>query len=302
MATFCSCPEGLLNLGTPSCDGVQSVTKKLIYVPIRNSAGVRNSILSTDVIDEAFLTAKINHADETQRWYPSPFIENVEDVKGDSTFESLNSGKNIFIQEGVRTFNGVHIKQGSTFLGKLKSGRCVDFGVYMIDIDGSLIGSISTDGLELYPVAVDKDTFNPVMVKATDTTVAKISVSFEFSRIERDENLRPINASEITADLLGASGLLDATTVVTAPSTTGFTATVSTDYGSFANKIKVEGLLLADFALYNNTDTASVTITSVTETTAGVYTFVIPAQTAADSLTLTPSKDGFDFTAVTFTV
>lgn len=297
MSTFCNCEAGLSNLGTPSCESIQSVTKKLIYVPIRNAAGTKNSILSSDVIDEAYLTAKINETDESARWYFSPFIENVDDVKGDSTFESLNSGTSIFIQEGARTFNGVHIKEGSTFLGKLKSGRCVDFGVYMIDINGSLTGSVSQDGLELFPVAVDKETFNPVLVKATDTTVAKVSVSFEFSRVERDENLRTINASDISADLLGANGLLDATATVANDVSTGgvLNVTVSTQYGSFGNPIKVEGLLVPNFSLLETTNSTSITIDTVTEDTPGAYTLTytyIP--TGSDKGVLTVSKVGFE--------
>jgi hypothetical protein len=42
-------------------------------------------------------------------------------------------------------------------------------------------------------------------------------------------------------------------------------------------------------------------ITSVTESSDGVYDFVIPTATSADVLALTPSKTGFDFAAVTAT-
>jgi len=297
---FCNCENGLSNMGTPSCQSVQSVTKKLIYVPIRNSAGVRNSIDITDVIDQAYLTARINDADETSRWYPAPYIENVEDTKGDSTFESLNSGSNIFIQEGPRTFTGVYIKQSTQFLGKLKSGRCVDFGVYMIDIDGNLTGSVSTDGTLLYPVAVDKETFNPMLMKATDTTVAKIQVSFEFARTERDENLRSIAADAITADLLGANGLLDAAITVSGITATSAVLTIATSYGSFGSPIMVEGLLAANISLYNVTDSLAVTTATLTETAEGVYTATFAAQVAAEVIRVSLAKDGFFATPVTF--
>jgi hypothetical protein len=46
---------------------------------------------------------------------------------------------------------------------------------------------------------------------------------------------------------------------------------------------------LSDFQVFNNTTSSAVTVTSVTESTvtAGLYTFVIPAQTAADELIVT---------------
>jgi hypothetical protein len=300
---FCSCNSSLGNLGNPSCDTLQSVTKKIIYVPIYNSLGVRNAILKTDILNESYVSAKINHADESVRWYPSPTIENVEDTKAEAIFESLNSGANIFIQEGVRTFTGVHVKQSATFLGKLKSGKCVSFGVYLIDNDGNLTGSISTDGTKLYPIMVDKDTFQPTLIKATDTTVAKVQVSFEFSRIERDENLKMITANDfVGVDLLSLNGLLDGYVAISDDTTTSVTATITTSYGSFTSPIKIEGLLLADFTLFNVTDNAAVTITSVTETSAGVYVLEFAAQSAADSMRLTVAKTGFSVEVATWTI
>jgi len=300
---FCSCNSSLGNLGNPSCDTLQSVTKKLIYVPIYNSLGVRNAILDSDIVNDAYVTAKINHTDESARWYPSPIIENVEDTKAEAIFESLNSGANIFIQEGVRTFTGVHVKQSATFLGKLKSGKCVAFGVYLIDNDGNLTGSMSTDGTKLYPIMVDKDTFQPTLIKATDTTVAKVQVSFEFSRIEKDENLKMINSQNIVGvDMLSVNGLLDGYVAITNDTVTSVTATISTSYGSFGSPIKIEGLQLADFTLFNVTDNASVVISSLTETSAGVYVLDFAAQTAADSMRLTISKTGFSIEVATWTI
>jgi hypothetical protein len=300
--SFCNCNYGLGNTGVPGCQTLQSVTKKLILVPINKADGTRNSIAIGDVIDAAYLTARINDADESARWYPTPLLDNVENTKADSLFESLNSGSNIFIQEGVRTFTGVFIKQGPTFLGKLKSGRCVSFGVYMIDIDGSLTGYLSNDGQELYPISVDKETFNPVLMPATDSTVAKIMLSFEFLRTQMDENLKSISAQDIAADVLSSNGLLDGFVAISADTTTDFTATVTSSYGSFNSPLRIEGLLLADFTVYNITTASAVVITSVTEVADGEYAVVIPAQTALDSMRLSIVKDGFLFEVATWTI
>lgn len=299
MASFCNCTSGLSNLGKPTCSAVGAVAKKLIYVPIRKSDGTKNFIDENDVIDEAYITAKVNATDPSERWYFSPFIENVEDTKGDSTFESLNSGSNIFVSEGARTFTGMYIKEGATFLGKLKSGKCVDFGVFTVDIEGSLTGSKSIDGTKLYPIAVDKETFNPVLMKATDTTVEKVSVSFEFSRAERDEDLSSISASDMSVNLLEYEGLLDAYLASSNILATSVDITVSTSYGSFGNPIKIEGLVLADFALYNVTLDSAITPTLAVETD-GTYTITFPAALASDVIRVTLSKDGFDSTPITF--
>lgn len=301
---FCNCDSGLSNMGVPNCQTIQSVTKKLIYVPTFGSNGTRNGIAISDVLDQAYVDGKIQAANPADRWYPTPYIENVEDTKGDSTFESLNNGSNIFIQEGARTFTGVHIKQSTTFLGKLKSGRCVNFGVYMVDIDGTLTGSISSDGQTLYPIAVDKETFNPVLVKATDTTVQKIQVSFEFDRIERDENLKSISAGDISASLLTTNGLISSNLEATSFTATGGTLTVTMDYGTFGKGIKVEGLELADISVFNVTTSTAVTVATVTEGSAGVYTLAYASGvTTADELRISLDlTSGYEATPVTATV
>ena len=62
------------------------------------------------------------------------------------------------------------------------------------------------------------------------------------------------------------------------------------------------GLELADFSLAETSPSpGAIVITSVTESSDGVYDFVIPTATSADVLALTPSKTGFDFAAVTAT-
>ena len=97
-------------------------------------------------------------------------------------------------------------------------------------------------------------------------------------------------------------GILDVNAVYSSISTTGFVMATTSDYGDVKTPLVVKGLLLADFSLYNNTAAASVVITSVTESPDGTYTFVIPAQTSADVMTLTISADGFELQDTTITI
>lgn len=302
MATFCVCGSGLSNTGVPGCQSVQAVTKKLIYVPLRDSAGTRNFIADSDVVDEAFLTQKINEADPSKRWYPSPFVENVEDTKGDSTFESLNSGTNIFIQEGARTFTAMHIRESTTFLEKLKSLKCGDVGVYLIDIEEQLTGAKSADGTKLYPIKIDKETFDPILMKATDTTTQKIQVKFEFDRTERDEDLRSIKV----AGILGVSGLLDGTMQAVqgaTGNTDSVTVKIELDYGQFGDPLALSGLVDADFSANNETTGSPVSISSVVESPAGTYLITFTtSQTLGDEVKVSVSKDGFEVPDLTITL
>ncbi|WP_196302365.1 hypothetical protein, partial [Streptococcus pneumoniae] len=64
------------------------------------------------------------------------------------------------------------------------------------------------------------------------------------------------------------------------------------------NKNVLSGLVAGDFALYNVTDSAAVTVGSVAESPDGTYLITFAAQTANDVLRITPTKAGYDFSAV----
>ena len=100
------------------------------------------------------------------------------------------------------------------------------------------------------------------------------------------------------------SGLIDVNFAdFTEVANTSCTFNAEFDYGTAYNPIKLKGLVLADFALYNNTDSTSETITSVTENLPleGNYT-VNFAFVTAKSYTLSINKDGYNgkktFTAI----
>lgn len=297
----CNCSENINNTGLPTSEFIMEVAKKLYFVNLVASDGTRNQIATADDVDAAYFDALINQADGSKRWYPTPLFENVEDVRAENVVETFNSGAAYFVAEGVRTFTGLLPKRSATYLGKLKSIACQRVGFYYVDACGKLGGDMGATGF-LRPIPIADGTYSVVNVPATDTTVQKLQMNFQIAQSFRDENLGIIDCSETDADLLSLSGLLDVKATISAPSTTGFVAALKLDYGTFQNKIAVKGWLLADFDLYNETDSAAVTITSVTESPDGTYTFVIPAQTAADVLTLSASKDGFEMADATVTI
>lgn len=296
MANICNCSLTLSNTGVPGKQSIAAVTKKLVFVKMYDDDGVRNSIASTDTLDQAYFDALVNQADASKRWYPTPEIKNITDERGDPTTETFTDNTVAVTIAGARTFTGVMLSMGSVFLGKLEAIACNNVGVYYIDNCGKLSGTISADGTKLYPVEIADGSFDVRLLKAADTAIAKVQVSFTVSALEKDANLR-IAEPESDADLLKLSGLLDVNAATSGESTTGFVSALTLDYGSFGDAIKVKGWALADFSLYNETSASSVAITSVTESPQGTYTFVIPAQSPADVLTLTGSKAGYDLSA-----
>lgn len=298
----CRCDAGLGNTGTPNCSPLFSVMKKLILVPTYDSTGARNYIDTTVTLNEAYVTALINQSDSSKRWFPLPYIENVVSERAESSFEEAGSGRKSFIKQGTRTINGeIWGKEAQPVLaGKIKNSRCVDVSAFVIDLDGNIIGiGDITDTSKLYPIQLDAQSIDAVLDFATDSTTQKIKMTLAWDDSEKDEELYMLEDTvDFTFDALNVDGLLDIYVTYSGESTTGFVADLYSAYGSIKNPIVDSGLVIGDFSLYNNTSAASVTITSVTETPDGTYTFVIPVQTSADVLVLTPSKDGRDYTKV----
>ena len=298
----CDCTNNTLgNTGTVDCDSISKVAVKLILVPLYDDAGVKNSITIATPLTQVVVDALINQADESMRWYPLPEMDNVAGERAESLFETTPSGKKYFIKQGTRSYTFELLDRSAAFKGQLDKVRCGDAGVYIIDNNGSLTGMALdadvSDG-KLYPIKIDKNSWDARLAFATDTTIQKIMVSFDFAQAEDDSLLRVISSSDIPADLSDARGLLDVNATYSAISTTGFTARLQYIYGSVANLNPDTGLLIGDFAIYNTTTLAAVTILTATETPDGTYAFTFAAQTVADVLSLTPTKAGRDYANV----
>ena len=304
----CTCIVAHGNTGVPNCQAVFDVTKKAILLPYFKNDGTINGMDLTGlaVIDQVYLDAKTQALSASDRWYPTPEMKNIEDVRAEDILESFEDGTSVFIQEGARTFLGLFVGQSPQFKGQLDKWRCETVGVYLIDKSGNLIGDNSRDGF-LDPIKVQKDSISVGLQKGTDTTLQKVTFGFTVDQLMDDAKLSMISASNITASLSSVGGLIDASAInTTSITTTGFVLDMVTPYGGVISRTKALGLELADFKLYNATQSAAIVATTVTEDE-GNYTFVIPAQNSADVINVT-NKDsgtldkGYDITAFNVTI
>ena len=294
MSLGCKCDSGLSNTGTPNCVTLQSVTSKLILIPLEDSTGAKNFLDLTTAPTIATITALINQTDATKRWFPLPVFEKVELPKADSTFEEAPSGRKLFIKQGKRSFSGEIWNGTNQLLGKIQDNRCVEFGVYIVDVNGNLIGS--KDGNKLYPIPVDNQSFDAKMMFATDTTVQKIMVAFDFYRLFDESTMWMVTADELQGDFNAFEGLLDVNMSKSSSSVTTLVLDANLDYGTALNPIKVLGLVSADFTLKNSTTGVAITITSVvagTGVNANRYTLTFASQTLLTPLTVSVQKTGY---------
>lgn len=289
----CNCNMGLSNTGRPNCVAIQSVTARLIMVPLIAKDGTANNIPLTGTLP--VWSTLINQADATKRWFPLPQFENVELPKAETKFEEANSGRMVFLRQGKRSFAGELWAEDSTptFLGKLQNNRCVDFGVYIVDVNGNLIGSKLNGAL--YPIPVDNPSFDPKFMFATDSTTQKIMVGFDFDRLFDESTMYMITATEAGLDFNTLTGLLDVNLTNISSTSTTRVFSAALDYGTALNPIKFTGGLAADFSLFNNTLNAIVPITTIVENAAiaGQYTLTAAAFTVGSSYTIKVIRVGY---------
>jgi hypothetical protein len=260
-------------------------------VPLKANDGTLNYIDLTATLP--IWDDLINEPDASKRWFPLPYFENVELPKADSQFEEANSGRMVFLRQGKRSFSGELWAEDSTptLLGKLQNNRCVDFGVYIVDVNGNLVGS--KVGTDLYPIPVDNPSFNPTFVFATDSTTQKIMVTFDFDRLFDESTMYMITPLEAGVNFNDLSGLLDVNFNEISIASTSYDASLVLDYGTALNPIQFVGAISSDFNL-NNTNTGLNIAITLTEGPAGTYTFAFVAQTAGDVMVLSVVKAGYD--------
>ena len=292
---ICECNEPVKNLGTVSCIDKFGKPLRLTFVPIYKDDGTENYIdTATAALDQTYFDGLQYNTDTNQRFYPVPVdLKNVEMTKGDPVYEEFDDGTKQFVRFGARTFSAVMPDIAPVYIGKLNSKKCGKIGVY-ITSDTKNFGGIEKSKGKLYPMQLADSTLNNVWTFATGSTNEKGAIAFEFHSAILDEQFSWINKSDIGIDMLTQwKGKLDTNIVqVGSGSATGFTVDVYSDFGTVNSKLPVEGLVTADFSLYNDTGSASITITSATESTTvpGRYVLVVPTQTTTDDATLSLSS------------
>lgn len=286
------------NTGASNCEVISDVIVKLIFVSKHANDGSRNSILIGDVVDSTYITDRINDTDASKRWYPSRQLISVTDEKDDPNTESLD-GIDYIVSQGARKFSAMSIKTDSVYLSKISKGKCGEFAVYGVDKSNRLIGEISTDGLYLYPLAIENGTFDAKLVKGTYSTIQKTMISFNYDDSLEDCDLRVYQSN---TDIVYSCGLLDINAKITDVDKFGFTTSLTLDYGYSNNPQRVEGWALPDFVLYDITNSEILIPESMTERN-GVYSFVIeyaPESRLISIAQKNPEKNGFElFTTLT---
>jgi hypothetical protein len=297
MSLICSCETVVGNTGLPACSTGASVAKGIFLFPQFANDGTSNEIDVTDTIDDAYILAKVRHADPSKRWYPIQDIKNVTTDRADPVYDTAGDGSKAFVKDGLRTFSFECWSGGARLKKQLDKARCRSFAFFGIE-EGRINGIDRTDTqLILNGIRIAPDSLVVKYVAPTDALKEKLLVTLDVDQRELDSNMSYVEVAD-DADLTGYRGLLDIYSTIPANTLTTVTLELYNKYGAANAKNVLSGLVAADFALYNVTDSAAVTVSSSVESPDGTYLISFTAQTANDVLRITPTKAGYDFTAV----
>lgn len=297
--TTCKCGDGMGNTGLPSCVAQISYGVGIIMTPTYASDGTLNQIDLTDTLDSAYVTAAINNADASQRWYPVMNMKNVENKISTPEFEEFDDKTKVEVFDGIRTFKVVVPGAPPHLVGKLKTAACEQMSYFIVGKNGELQGSDFVDGF-LTPFKISKGSFVAQYEFPTPKTTGKIMLEFTIDFSEQDENVSYISASEFSNySFFTINGLIDAKITVVSTGVTTAVLKVTTEYGSALTKGPVEGLLAADFVgntgtpsnVYDVTDASDLAVT-VVEAPAGTYTLTYPTESVSDVLRFRIKRNG----------
>ncbi len=289
----CNCDViSLGNTGTPDCSLIADVAAFPLLDMAKDSSGAPKERLKSDLTVFANLEPLLNAASPLDRIYPIGKFENVEHNREDDVFWTANSGKQAFVREGFKTFQGMIINAPRELTAKLNSNACQSFGFHFLDDSNQLVTKKGSDSTKCKPILIDPDTFRTKYVEATNDAPAMLMLSFQWKSTEKDADVKVVGGLDYTGSDL--YGLIDADAVYSGITVNGAIATItSTCYGG-----PVEGLLPTDFSAVEVSPSAGtpVVIASASETSPGVYDIQFSiAATPGDVIRISASKDRFDF-------
>jgi len=277
------------------------ITKNFIFMAAVNNAGndafapITNAKLFSGVEPWLNIATPIK-----SRWLPTPELENLTDVRGETVFQTFNSGKKQKVRDGFRDVYAFIPKGDAELYGRLKNlGACNEIGAMAMDQSSNLIGSKRTQNTlplaNIYPILIDRGSWDVQFVKSTDSEVQGIAIMFQWKSTEQDEDLIMIPSSELDWSREDLYGLLDVYGLEISTGQTSMVVDLFTKTAS-SEVVPITGLLSTNFQLYNVTGSASVAVVSSLEDTniPGRYTITYASQTLADVLRLSVAKDRYD--------
>ena len=277
MAENCTCGDYTLSLlGRPGCVQLQKQTVRLAWMHKYDAQGVRNFIdTSGGVFNAAFWNTYLTNADASKRLYLTSVLENVTHPVTERQTQEFESGKEIETRPEYLGFEGFAVEKDATseLYGEYKRNKCADLVFFHIDKNGNFIGD-ATDWAsdKLYGIPVQSGTFNLGRMLATDSETNMIRIGFKYDPNFDDAKMNGIGSGFMADQILSIPAVTRVNGVVTAPTIANFVITLNNIFVQGLGFDPIEGLVAANFDLFEDDGTTPVAIASVVEGADGVYT------------------------------
>ncbi len=299
----CKCSTALGNTGLPKGEKCFTKVQSIYFQQKYNDAGVRNVLDLTGLSAQDLADLFTTDSTPDVRLYPITNIEEFLDTQSEAVTETTASGRVLKIADGIRTVSFSALEVPPILLKKIAALGCGEWQYYIVDVDGNIAGGFLADATAdtIAGFDFDSDSFNATYVRATDTTVQRINVTFNWFRWQKIEDFAWFPHEDLAEGFNpnDVKGLIDVTFEgVTADGglQTDITNIKPVIQYSRVQAYPLTGLVAADFVLTNLTTGLPVVILTVTESlvTPGTYSLTFAAQTAADVMEVQVANDTYE--------
>lgn len=296
----CDCATRPKNTGRPTCIETFGVPNGIVIGRWRADDGTINGIPAGTVINQAFVTAKLNHADQSKRWYVLPRAEMPTSERTADLTEEIDGVPKRTGVAGLRTRTFMLVGKNATaeMQGILETHQNEELGFLDLTRLGQIGGTNTGDG-DLLFTKIEDDTFSLLSVEAQREAKNKLNVSFIIDETEKDSDRDFIPASDVlyaTRLWYGIQPIEAAISEIDSSSQTE--VVVQVDFArQNVSQCGLSGFDDVSFwTIYNNTDLASVTVLTATEDPLidGRITLTFASQDDQDQLAINIDKDGYD--------
>lgn len=312
----CRCAGRPYNPGQSGCIPIVGRDKYMILFDYIDSDGAYNGIPTGTVLNEAFITAKLNHTDPTKRWYIFPEMFAYEAPMAENETEEIDGIQFPTGEEIKQTFMFDHVKEAGNPAMKAvyDSIKCRDLGMLTITNKGEVAGM--NNGGDLIGVHLQQGTLFASYKRPVKGEVQRVHVSASVDELENDANLDFIEADSIAYSAKRWFTLQPIEVLFLEVSQAGqdeITFKLNKMFGSLNDKTPVTDIVSNDFSpdfgvtdatVYNSTDNANVGFTVVEDSvTEGLYVGTLASsQTVGDVIEIDIFKEGYHMQTISVTI
>lgn len=286
-ATSCTCTSGPSGFGFIDKYGKPARTIGIGFQSLK-SGGVENFMQVP--LAQANWEGSLWNKDETLRISVLNNIKEYSSERDSAVTETIDE-IDLILKDGKKVISFTILGAPYKLKAYVDSLRCGRNGFYGISECNQLLGRRRTNTDEIGLIPIQRGTISSTMVDGTSSTFGKMMVTFQIDERYNDAEFVYADSSEITADLDETEAMIQADATAVVSTATKVTVTMKWAASGRVSANGLEPLENFDassyFYLYNNNTLAAITLTSVTETTAGVYELTwATGTTAADDMTL----------------